>query len=108
MHYISTRGKAPALGFEDVLLTGLASDGGLYVPAALPRYSADEIAAWRGLSYPELALRNIEPFVGGAVPAGGLKAIIHAKRLIITNSTFSYWGGYIGDVLNPGRQVIAP
>ena len=40
--------------------------------------------------------------------AHDLKAIIHAKRLIITNSTFSYWGGYIGDVLNPGRQVIAP
>ena len=79
MHYISTRGKAPALGFEDVLLTGLASDGGLYVPAALPRYSADEIAAWRGLSYPELALRIIEPFVGGAVPAGDLKAIIDAS-----------------------------
>ena len=79
MNYISTRGKAPALGFEDVLLTGLASDGGLYVPAVLPRYSADEIAAWRGLSYPELALRIIEPFVGGAVPAGDLKAIIDAS-----------------------------
>ena len=40
MNYISTRGKAPALGFEDVLLTGLASDGGLYVPAELPRIDA--------------------------------------------------------------------
>lgn len=37
-----------------------------------------------------------------------LRAIVHARRLIMTNSTFSYWGGYIGDVLHPGRQVVAP
>ncbi len=40
--------------------------------------------------------------------AHDLASIIHARRLIITNSTFSYWGGYIGDVLHPGREVIAP
>ena len=51
MKYISTRGQAPALQFEDVLLTGLASDGGLYVPETLPHYSIDEIASWSALSY---------------------------------------------------------
>jgi threonine synthase len=74
--YISTRGQAPALGFEDVLLTGLAPDGGLYVPEALPHYSAAEIASWAGLSYPELALRIIQPFVADAIDDADLRAII--------------------------------
>ena len=65
MRYISTRGQAPALNFEDVLLTGLASDGGLYVPETLPTYSAQEIASWAGLNYAQLALKIIEPFVAG-------------------------------------------
>lgn len=76
MKYISTRGKAPILEFEDVLLTGLASDGGLYVPEQLPHYSAAEIASWAGLSYSELALKVIQPFIGNAIPAGDLKKII--------------------------------
>ena len=49
MRYISTRGQAPALNFEDVLLAGLASDGGLYVPENLPRFTVEEIASWAGL-----------------------------------------------------------
>ena len=76
MKYISTRGRAPELSFEEVMLTGLASDGGLYVPAELPVYSAEEIASWANLSYPELALKIIAPFVDGAIPDGDLKAII--------------------------------
>ena len=48
MKYISTRGSAPALSFEDVLLTGLAPDGGLYVPEVLPRFTHEEIASWAG------------------------------------------------------------
>ena len=55
MRYISTRGQAPALNFEDVLLAGLASDGGLYVPENLPRFTQEEIASWAGLPYHELA-----------------------------------------------------
>lgn len=51
MRYISTRGQAPALNFEDVLLAGLASDGGLYVPENLPRFTQEEIASWAGLPY---------------------------------------------------------
>ena len=50
MKYISTRGQAPALNFEEVLLTGLASDGGLYVPQSLPVFSAQEIADMVGLT----------------------------------------------------------
>ena len=44
MKYISTRGQAPELSFEDAMLTGLARDGGLYVPAHIPTLSAEEIA----------------------------------------------------------------
>jgi threonine synthase len=63
MKYISTRGKAPALNFEDVLLTGLASDGGLYVPDQLPSFSQEQIRSWRSLSYAELAAEIVYPFV---------------------------------------------
>ncbi|HUH38000.1 MAG TPA: threonine synthase [Spongiibacteraceae bacterium] len=76
MKYISTRGQAPALNFEDVLLTGLAPDGGLYVPETLPTYSAAEITSWQGLSYTELAFRIIAPFVDDCIPPDDLKAII--------------------------------
>lgn len=64
MRYISTRGQAPVLTFEDTMLTGLARDGGLYVPETLPRMSAAEIAALAGLSYEEVAFRVMRPFVG--------------------------------------------
>lgn len=63
MQYHSTRGAAPSLGFRDVTLTGLASDGGLYVPVAWPSFSAEDIAAMRGLSYVETAVRVMLPFV---------------------------------------------
>jgi threonine synthase len=76
MNYISTRGQAPALNFEQVLLTGLASDGGLYVPETLPTFSPAEIRAMSGLDYPQLAQRIIAPFVGDCVPAGDLQAIL--------------------------------
>ena len=69
MKYISTRGDAPALDFEDVLLTGLATDGGLYVPEYLPHFTPEEIMSWRGLPYHELAYRVMYPFVEGSIPA---------------------------------------
>ena len=55
MRYVSTRGEAPELGFEDVLLTGLARDGGLYVPARWPQFSARDLRNLRGKSYEEVA-----------------------------------------------------
>lgn len=76
MKYISTRGKAPALNFEDVLLTGLAPDGGLYVPETLPEFSKAQIAAWSSLSYTDLAFEIIQPFVAGSIPDADLKSII--------------------------------
>ncbi|WP_298804280.1 threonine synthase [uncultured Lentibacter sp.] len=66
MQYISTRGKAPALGFEDTMLSGLARDGGLYVPETIPTLSAEDIRAMHGLSYEEIAFRVMRPFVGDA------------------------------------------
>ncbi|MCL3880891.1 threonine synthase [Marivita sp. GX14005] len=66
MRYISTRGKAPALGFEDTMLSGLARDGGLYVPETIPTLSADEIRAMHGLPYEEIAFRVMRPFIGDA------------------------------------------
>jgi len=67
MEYISTRGSAPALDFEGATLAGLASDGGLYVPSAWPRFSEAEIAALAGLPYAELAARVMQPFVGDSL-----------------------------------------
>ena len=66
MQYISTRGKAPALGFEEAMLSGLARDGGLYVPETIPTLSPEEIRAMHGQSYEEIAFRVMRPFVGDA------------------------------------------
>jgi threonine synthase len=65
--YISTRGSAPELEFEDVLLAGLASDGGLYVPKELPSFSLEEIQSWRDLPYSKLAFKIVKPFVASAI-----------------------------------------
>jgi threonine synthase len=78
LRYISTRGAAPALGFTDVLLAGLARDGGLYVPESWPRFSADDIRKLRGLSYRQLAFRIMQPFVGGDIADADLKSMIDA------------------------------
>ncbi|MEO1920140.1 MAG: threonine synthase, partial [Paracoccaceae bacterium] len=64
MRYISTRGEAPSLSFEEAMLTGLARDGGLYVPEIWPQLSHDEIATMAGMSYEEVAFRVINPFIG--------------------------------------------
>jgi threonine synthase len=77
MQYVSTRGSAPALNFEGVTLAGLASDGGLYVPAEWPRFSADEIRDMRGLAYPDLAARVMAPFVAGSLTEDELLALCH-------------------------------
>lgn len=76
MKYISTRGEAPALSFEEVVLTGMATDGGLYVPETLPQFSTEEIASWVGLPYNELAFKIIAPFVDGELSDNDLRGII--------------------------------
>lgn len=65
MKYQSTRGNAPILNFEDVVIAGLASDGGLYVPESWPSFSQDEIRDMASLSYQEMALKIMWPFVEG-------------------------------------------
>ncbi len=65
--YISTRGEAPTLGFCDVMLTGLARDGGLYVPETWPQLSLGTIAGFFGKPYWEVAVDVIRPFAGGEI-----------------------------------------
>ena len=76
MRYISTRGQAPALSFEEVVLTGLASDGGLYVPEQVPQFSHDELAAMAGLSYAEIAFRVMQPFVNGEIDDDTFRGLV--------------------------------
>ncbi len=76
MQYISTRGQAPALSFEEAMLTGLARDGGLYVPSEIPTMSHADIAALAGLSYEEIAFRVMRPFIGDAFTDDEFQEII--------------------------------
>jgi threonine synthase len=78
MRYISTRGAAPSLDFEDVTLTGLAADGGLYVPETWPHFTEAEIAALRGLSYVDTAVAVMRPFVQGSLDPAELRALCEA------------------------------
>ena len=76
MKYVSTRGEAPALGFTDVLLAGLARDGGLYVPESWPRLDAETIAGFAGRPYAGVAYSVIHPFVDGDIADDELRAMI--------------------------------
>jgi threonine synthase len=72
VRYISTRGEAPPLGFVEVMLAGLARDGGLYVPESWPRLDERTIAGFAGRPYAEVAVEVIRPFVGDAIPEADL------------------------------------
>ena len=74
MRYISTRGRAEPQAFCDILLGGLAPDGGLYLPETYPTVSPAELAEWRALPYAELAFRILSKFVDD-IPADDLKAL---------------------------------
>jgi len=76
LRYVSTRGAARPLAFDDVLLAGLAPDGGLYVPREWPRLTAAEIADLAGRSYAEITFRVLRPFVGNAIRADDLEALV--------------------------------
>lgn len=82
MQYVSTRGEAPALGFSDAVLAGLARDGGLYLPSAWPHFSAAEIRAMRGLAYPDLAIRVLSPFLGGEIAAPVFERLVREAYAI--------------------------
>jgi len=72
VEYVSTRGTAAPLGFEDVLVTGLAPDGGLYVPNGWPDLSEADLRALGGLAYADAARRVVAPYIGDAVTPGVL------------------------------------
>ena len=75
MRYISTRGGIQPISFKDAVMMGLATDGGLLLPESYPHVSTEQLESWRGLSYPQLALQVISPFVGD-IPADTLKGLI--------------------------------
>jgi threonine synthase len=78
MHYVSTRGAAPVLGFAEAMMAGLARDGGLYVPEAVPAMPAAAIAGLAGQPYEEVAFRVMRPFLGGAISDDDFRGIIAA------------------------------
>jgi threonine synthase len=76
LRYISTRGEAPPASFTDVLLAGLARDGGLYVPETWPRLSTQTIAGFKGKSYQDVAFAVMQPFLGAEIAGAELKRMI--------------------------------
>ncbi len=76
MKYVSTRGSAPSLALDDVLLTGLARDGGLYMPETWPQVSEDDLRVLAGLDYADLAVRVMAPYTAGAIDEADLAAIV--------------------------------
>jgi len=76
MKYVSTRGQAPELTFEQAMLTGLARDGGLYVPETFPTLTKDQIASFAGKPYEEVAFEVMKPFVGDTFTDEEFKEII--------------------------------
>ncbi len=76
MRYISTRGAAPALNFEEAMLTGLARDGGLYVPESWPMLGAEQIADFAGRRYEEVAFTVMRPFIGDAFTDDEFRGLI--------------------------------
>jgi threonine synthase len=96
VRYISTRGRAPELGFDDALLAGLADDGGLYVPKSWPAFSASEWQSFAELDYAALAAKVIGPYVQGSV----------VEREIVALTTRAY-GGFTHKAVAPLTQLDA-
>jgi threonine synthase len=110
MNYLSTRGLAPQLRFSEILLGGLASDGGLYVPETYPRFSADELAAMRGMGYAELAFAVLSRLIDD-IPHDDLRALIDKTY---TAEVYRYTGSgeNAADItplktLEPGLHILA-
>ena len=77
MKYVSTRGDTTPRGFSDILLEGLAPDGGLYLPTHYPKVDAQTLTRWRSLSYAELAFEILSLYIDD-IPAADLKRLVHA------------------------------
>src|SRR5215472_16936264 len=78
MMFISTRGRAAPASFSDVLLAGLAPDGGLYLPQIWPQFSSSEIAAFKGMRYQDVAFTILSRFTAGSFSDAELRAAIDA------------------------------
>ena len=76
MDYISTRGISPKADFASVIIDGLAPDGGLYVPCAMPRLEAGVIHALEGAPFAQTAEAVLTPFTGGKIRARDLRALL--------------------------------
>ena len=104
MNYISTRGAG--IGerhtFSDILLGGLAKDGGLYLPAEYPRVSADELARWRDLPYAELAFEVLSKF-SDDIPAEDLRAL--TQRTYRAEIYCNARGAEDTEAITPVRQL---
>ncbi len=96
MKYISTRGEASQRDFEDVLLTGLADDGGLYVPSVWPSFSEKDIRALAGRPYVDVACRVMAPFVAGSLKEDELADMVSRA-----------YGGFTHPAVTPLRQLDA-
>ncbi len=94
MRFISTRGEAPALSFEGALLAAMARDGGLLVPEAWPRLTADDIASLAGLDYADAAYRIMRPFLEGDACLPDLEAVLAEA-----------YGGFHHPAVAPLRQI---
>ena len=86
MQYVSTRGTAPVLDFDDVLLAGLATDGGLYLPEFWPSFSADDLRSMQRMHYTELAVRVIMPFLGDRISEADFAAMVEDAYAGFTHS----------------------
>ncbi|MBK7901441.1 MAG: threonine synthase [Azonexus sp.] len=96
MRYISTRGQAAPQAFCDILLGGLAPDGGLYLPETVPQVSRAELDAWRKLSYADLAFEILSRFIDD-IPAADLQAIV-AKTYTAAVYCHTRNGGNAGQI----------
>ena len=94
MHYVSTRGESPPIGFLDAVLAGLAPDGGLYVPEVWPLLSQAEIAGFAGLPYAQVAARILGLFAGDSLSAEEL-----------TDITSEAYAGFTHAAVTPLREL---
>jgi len=75
--YVSTRGSAPVLTFDDVLLTGLARDGGLYVPESWPQLAGEQLRSFASMPYADVAVEVMWPFVDGTIERDVFESLVH-------------------------------
>ena len=94
MKFISTRGEAPALSFEGVLLAALARDGGLYLPEVWPKLEPEAISALAGLDYADAACRVMRPFLAGDHCLADLESVLEEA-----------YGGFHHPAVAPLRQI---